>query len=189
MAGFWFRSVAVVVGSAVCLTALAGTAGAADLPPAPPQVEYPEPSVWEAPSEVNRTPVGGAPSGVWAETPAQGAATLEERPAPLSRQAQSAPLREAAAAPAASSQLGVLPYYALHQIQLTKGLTAAVNMATGNLVLAHQNLAMNAPGVAPQFSEVYNRTAWTPSPDRWAATGGAPTARTSALPIVRIGIR
>lgn len=112
--------------------------------------------MWEAPSEVNRTPVGGAPSGVWAETPAQGAATLEERPAPLSRQAQSAPLREAAAAPAASSQLGVLPYYALHQIQLTKGLTAAVNMATGNLVLAHQNLAMNAPGVAPQFSEVYN---------------------------------
>lgn len=128
----------------------------ADLPLEPSRIEYPAPSVWEAPESVNRVPVGGAPSGVWSETGGQGAATSVERPAPLSRQAQSAPLREAAAAPVASSQLGVMSYYALHQIQLTKGLTAAVNMATGNLVLAHQNLAMNAPGVAPQFSEVYN---------------------------------
>lgn len=156
MTVFWTRSVAVVVGAAVCLTALAGTASATEPPPAPPQVEYPQPSTWEAPEKVNRAPVGGEPSGVWSETEAQSAPTAQDRPAPLSRQAQSMPLREAAAAPVASSQLGVMPYYALHRVQLTKGLTAAVNMATGNLVLAHQNLAMNAPGVAPQFSEVYN---------------------------------
>lgn len=142
----------VVAALGVAVPGVPAVAAAADLEPDVFEVGLPV--VWE-PSAVNRTASGGTPTGVWSPSSAQ-------QVLPGSRSGAPSSLLAAGVFPGsggAGAGLGIQPFYGVESIALTSGLTASVNLATGNLVLRSEDVAFNAPGLSVRVDSFHNSRA------------------------------
>ncbi len=105
-------------------------------------------SVWEAPAEVNREPVGEIPEGDWsADLAAEEIADDEAEPRTLMSAGD-----DEVAAPG----LGVQEHYGFEEFGLDDIHTAAVNLGNGNLVVRAEDLAINGPGSGLSLDRFYN---------------------------------
>lgn len=158
--------VAVTV-TAAMVGGVAVSAAAQAPPPAAPAVEVAEPVsfdpgepvVW-TPGAVDLTPVGGSPDGAWEPTAAQedsGAGATSAAPSALA--AAGDPAGSFAGSGAAGANLGIQPFYGVETFALAPGLTATVNLATGNLVLRSEDVAFNAPGISLRLDSFHNSRA------------------------------
>lgn len=103
--------------------------------------------VWEAPAEVNRESADEAPEGVWGEQLSE-----QEDQQMMGQLDEMAPLNDLDA----SEMTGVLPYYALHTADIFANTTAAVNLATGNLIIGATPVELTSAGVPARYTDHYN---------------------------------
>lgn len=131
--------------------------------------------------KIRRTPAGKAPSAQarWTfegtqsrpvEGPGRGGGGMS---AALGSRA---PAAAAAVDPSDPSGggLGVLAHYGMEEFGIADGLSAAVNIANGNLVVRTTDIKINAPGVATRMDRFYNEQAnrWGAYGKNWSMAGG-----------------
>ncbi|TSD68343.1 RHS repeat-associated core domain-containing protein [Aeromicrobium piscarium] len=105
-------------------------------------------SVWEAPAEVNREPVGEIPEGDWSADLAAEEIADDE--------AELRTLMSAGDDEVAAPGLGVQEHYGFEEFGLDDIHTAAVNLGNGNLVVRAEDLAINGPGIGLSLDRFYN---------------------------------
>ncbi|TSD62229.1 DUF6531 domain-containing protein [Aeromicrobium piscarium] len=118
-----------------------------------------EPEVWEAPAEVNRTPVGGEPDAAWSYVPADDGESSQQR-------RQAAAIDDAVAAPG----LGVQEHYGFEEFAIDDRQSIAVNLGNGNLVVRATDVTINGPEIGLSLERFYNGLSERPGAHgpRWA---------------------
>lgn len=106
--------------------------------------------MWQAPQEVNRTPVGGQPSGQWSYAGTQPDGLDTAAPDGTSA-AQDADV--------AAPGLGAQDFYGFEEFEVLGADSLAVNLANGNLVVRSEDLAINGPGIGLSIERFYNSLA------------------------------
>lgn len=119
-----------------------------------------------SPKHVNRTVVGGPAKGKW---------RMQQSPNGAKGAALASPAAVSSVdANVAAPGLGVQKFYGMQEFPIRDGLSMAVNLGNGNLVIEGQDQKFNAPGVASNWGRFYNslskRTGAYGS--KWSLTGG-----------------
>jgi RHS repeat-associated protein len=119
--------------------------------------------VWQAPAEVNRTPIGQPATGPWkyATSGAPAGSTSDAR---LAGPDDDVP----------KPGLGVQDFYGMEGIGLSDEVGLGVNLANGNLVTRVTGFGINGPGIAVSLDSFYNGLASRSGSlgPRWSLTGG-----------------
>ena len=157
------RVVAAVTGFAVAAVGCLSAAPAVAAPPGSPGTSGSKPAqavLWE-PAGVNWQPAGGSPAGAWAPSSVQDAVpgSRSESPSSTTAAGVDAVAAQSFTGTGAGEGLGLQPFYGVESFALSEHVAATVNLATGNLVIRTEDVALNAPGLSVRLDVFRNSRA------------------------------
>jgi len=137
-------------------------------------------SRWSAPGQVRRGAVGMVPppSARWTyEGSGDGLESVVQATGGRAAPHVAAPERVAAVDPdeaVAAPGLGVQGHYGMEEFKIREGLSVAVNVANGNLVVRSTDLKFNGPGIGTSWDRFYNGLATRTGAfgGKWSLSGG-----------------